>query len=258
MTPTRSSAGARLSVQEPRRSCSPRDATICRGTRCQHQTTSDTNWVRWRQFPFCGNNSAMASRPWASIQGGCGHNRPARRGAGSDRGCLARFADLASASSRCPRPAPASGCGSGSECGRGRGGPCAPAPAEGRRHVLAHNSAITTSTCRSLPSVVISTSLTRGQHIAGEPRERHSRIERAGQHVHHCCGLVANSTSSGMPAARHRSRSAVQDSGRHNSRSINACPRRAQVRNPRSGSSLPCPRCRSDRLYSRSSALAHG
>lgn len=144
-------------------------------------------------------------RPWASIQGGCGHNRPARRGAGSDRGCLARLADLASASSRCPRPAPASGCGSGSECGRGRGGPCAPAPAEGRRHVLARNSAVTTSTCRSLPSVVISMSLTCGQHIAGEQRERHSRIERAGQHVHHCCGLVANSTSSGMPAARHRS-----------------------------------------------------
>jgi hypothetical protein len=40
-----------------------------------------------------------------------------------------------------------------------------------------------------------------------------------------CRGLVVNSTSSGTPAARHRSRSVVQDSGKYNSRSIKACPR---------------------------------
>ena len=39
-----------------------------------------------------------------------------------------------------------------------------------------------------------------------------------------CRGLVVNSTSSGMPAARHRSGSSVQDCGRYSSRSISACP----------------------------------
>jgi hypothetical protein len=39
-----------------------------------------------------------------------------------------------------------------------------------------------------------------------------------------CRGLVMNSTSSGMPAARHRPRSSAQDCGRYSSRSISACP----------------------------------
>jgi hypothetical protein len=37
-------------------------------------------------------------------------------------------------------------------------------------------------------------------------------------------GLVANAVPSGMPAARHRSGSAVYDFGRYSSRSISACP----------------------------------
>ncbi|KMS89749.1 hypothetical protein ACZ91_18755 [Streptomyces regensis] len=41
-----------------------------------------------------------------------------------------------------------------------------------------------------------------------------------------CSIFVANGTSSGTPAARHRSRSSVQGFGRYNSRSINARPRR--------------------------------
>jgi hypothetical protein len=53
--------------------------------------------------------------------------------------------------------------------------------------------------------------------ITGHPRERDSRLHGTLEHLPGSSGLVANATSSPIPAARHRSRSPAHFSGRYSS-----------------------------------------
>jgi hypothetical protein len=62
--------------------------------------------------------------------------------------------------------------------------------------------------------------------IGGHPRERHPAPNARASIAIAWRGLVSNSASSGIPARRHRSRSAIHGSARYSSRSISTCPRR--------------------------------
>jgi len=60
--------------------------------------------------------------------------------------------------------------------------------------------------------------------IGRYPGGRYARLQSAGEHIRASTGLVANCTSSLMPAWSHRARSSVQDFGRYSSASISARP----------------------------------